>query len=369
MGLPPGRDPIRVDGINADETPRLAEKAGELAAWLDYLMDPWSNDGPRIYRPTARNADRKEFESPERMPPPDRDAPYEDPKEYQTVSVLEQWSPDPDVFFRPVQAICSITSEAMTPTFNRLRTGCLTFYDDAVGTMPETEREDTAKSQSHRAPPPIQYNEENPARINWVGMRKSWVAVEDVSAHEFEFDFLNYQTITENAIFTIAEHLVRYKAIMHKAGEDMLALMDAMAELCPRPTPEGGASFNLMSIVVTGLVAAATTVATGGAGTTFGVVLGGAAIEMLGEAVKTAERSGASAKELKLDNKEFLRDVAKQYIEEIEKIEREVAEAVQGLATNLNERLTVLRQQREYRTIPETSVTGEVPRFPAYLNV
>jgi hypothetical protein len=370
MGLPPGHGPKRVEGINPSETPRLAEKAGELAAWLDYLLNPWSNDGPRIYRPTAKNADRNEFESPYRLPPPDRDAPYEDPEEFQTVSVIEQWAPDRDVFFRPVQAVCSVTSEAMSETFNRLRMGCLTFYDEGVGTMPDNELDDTDKGQKHRPGPEIQYNEENPARINWVGMRKSWVAVEDVSAHEYEYDFLNYQTITENAIFTIAEHLVRYRAIMHKAGEDLLALMDAMVELCPRPTPEGGVSLNLMSIVVTGLVAAATTVVTGGAGTTFGVVLGATAIEMLGEAVKTAERSGESAKVLKLDNQEFLRDVVKQYLEETEKIEREVADAVQKLAANLNERLSVLRQQREYPILPTSNqVTGEVPRFPQYLGV
>jgi hypothetical protein len=363
MGLPPGRDPKRVEGINSDETPRLAQKAGELAAWVDYLLDPWSNDGPRVYRPTSRNADRNEFESPYRLPPPDRDVPYEDPDEYQTVSVIEQWAPDPGVFFRPVQAVCSVTSEAMSDTFNRLRKGCLTFYDEEVGKMPYDEEVDAGKIQTHKPAPELQYNEENPSRIDWVGMRKSWLANEDVVAHEYEFDFLNYQTFTENAIFTIAEHLVRYRAIMHQAGEDMLALMEKMVDLCPRPGPEPAPPLNLKSIIVTGLVAAATTVVTGGVGTTFGVVLGTAAIEMLGEAAKTAEPA-----ELVLDDKQFLRDVAKQYIEGIEKIEREVAEAVEKLGTNLNERLTVLRDQREYQTIPDYGrTTREVPKFPEFL--
>lgn len=365
MGLPPGRDPIPVEGIDSESNPRLAKKAAELAAWVDYLLDPWSNDGPRIYRPTSKNPDRNEFESPNRLPPPDRDAPYEDPEEYQTVSVIEEYAPDPDVFFRPVQAVSGVTNEAMTPAFNTLRTGCLTHADENVGKMPESERDDTEKDQEHLPAPELQYNEENPSRLNWVGMRKSWVAAEDVCAHEYEYDFLNYQTITENAVFTIAEHLVRYRAIMHQAGEDMLALMDTMVGLCERPAPDQG-SLNLPSIIVTGLVAAATTVATGGVGTTFGVVLGATAIEVIGEAVKTAEP--AEQTELKLDNKEFLRDVAEQYIAAIEKIEREVADAVQKLGANLKERVNLLRQEYKHQTIPdEGRTTTEVPKFPAYL--
>jgi len=50
VGLPPGRQPIPVAWIDAENHPELATSAAELNAWIDYLYHPETNDGPRIYR-------------------------------------------------------------------------------------------------------------------------------------------------------------------------------------------------------------------------------------------------------------------------------------------------------------------------------
>lgn len=110
MGLPPGREAVPVPGIDSAVNPKRAKASGELAAWVEYLLHPESNDGPRIYRPLhpETGPDATDFESPRRLPPADRDSPYENPDEYETVSVFEDFAADPSVFFKAAQAVSGI---------------------------------------------------------------------------------------------------------------------------------------------------------------------------------------------------------------------------------------------------------------------
>ena len=370
MALPPGRDAKPVPTIDADLNPRMAKAAGELNAWLDYLLHPETHDGPRIYRPLHPETapDKTDFESPHRMPPADRDAPYEDPREYRTVSVFEEFAGDTAQFFTAAEAVCGIDTTVIEPVFIKLTEGCLTWHREGERNMPEAEATDTNKGQVPSTPPDVTYKELTDTRINWVGMRKSWVAREDVYANAFEADFLDFQLLTENCLYTVAEHIVRYRAILHKAGEDIATLMEAMTALCAKPAPEGQGSFNMFSVVVTGLVAVTTTVITAGAGgVTAAALLGAAAVEMVGEGLKTAEQKGAK-KELVLDNAYYLRDVAKQYLREVEQIEREAATAIQDLYQSLQRELARLREARRHDMMPQSAVTDAVPFFADYLS-
>lgn len=130
-------------------------------------------------------------------------------------------------------------------------------------------------------------------------MRTGWTSPEAAAAHVYEEDFLDFQVYTENCFYDVAEHLVRYRAILHKAGEDIHELMNAMVEMCPKPAPPGEGDFNLMSMLVTGIVAATTTVISGGA--TAGVVMGIAVAEMVGDAAKTAKHEEGQQYELMLE--------------------------------------------------------------------
>jgi hypothetical protein len=199
-------------------------------------------------------------------------------------------------------------------------------------------------------------------------MRHGWVAVEAASAHAYEEDFLRYQVYTENACYIVAEHLARYRAILHKAGEDILELVQAMVEMCPKPAPPGQGGFNLMSIVVTGIVAAAATVISAGSGgVTAPMLIGVVVTELIGEAVKTAEHKGGEQK-LVLDTHEYLRDTARQYLDAVEKIERDTAEAINGLRDSLRRELDRLRDDRSYEIVPLSgNMSDAVPEIANYL--
>lgn len=360
VGLPPGRAAIPVQGIEADANPKLAQSAGELNAWLDYLLHPGTHDGPRIYRPLHPETapDATDFESPRRMPPADRDAPYEDPREYETQSVLKDLAGDTGEFFKAAQAVSGFRTDIIETTFDKLTKGCLT-YDNPDDVAATNGKIDDL--------PPTRYPELHPARANWMEMRKTWVAPESVYAHKFEHDILNYQLVTENCLYAIAEHLVRYRAILHKAGEDIQALMNAMVEMCPKPKPPGEGTFDLMSVLVTGIVALTTTVITAGSGgVTAGALLVSLVAEMLGEGVKTAEQKVPENK-LLLENKYYLADVARQYFDGVNKIERDASDATKALFANLRGELDGLRRLREYRPKQGGSTATTVPFFRDYL--
>ena len=360
MALPPGRESIPVAGIEESRNPKLAETSGELAAWVDYLLHPETNDGPRIYRPLHPETapDATDFESPRRLPPADRDAPYEDPSEYETVSVFEAFAADTSEFFKAVQAVSGISTATIELTYNKLTKGCLTWPD------PDESRNPEVNKPIDQTP----YEELNATRANWAAMRNGWTALAAVSAYAYEEDFLKYQVYTENAVYVVAEHLVRYRAILHKAGEDVLELTKAMVAMCPKPVPPGEGGFNLMSIAITGIVAVATTVISAGSGgVATAVLLGTAVTEMLGEAAKTAEHKGGR-QELVLDNHEYLRDTARQYLDAVNKIEQDTAEAINALRDSLRRELDRLREERSYEVMPRSGVTSAaVPEIANYL--
>jgi hypothetical protein len=359
LALPPGRTAIPVAGIEADLNPKLAQTAGELNAWIDYLLHPDTNDGPRVYRPLhpETGPDDEDFESPHRMPPADRDAPYEDPREYQTLSVFHDLG-DTGEFFKAAQAVSGFRTEIIEATFDKLTKGCLTY---------ENPNDVQAGNGKVDDPPPTRYPEMHPARVNWVEMRKTWESPESVYATKYERDFLAYQLITENCLYVVAEHVVRYRAIVHKAGEDIEALMRAMVDMCPKPAPPGQGTFNLMSVLVTGIVALGTTVITAGAGgVTVGVALSVLLAEMLGEGIKTAERKPPENK-LLLENKYYLADVARQYIQGVDKIERDASDGIKALFDSLRRELDGLRQLRSHQPKREGTSNTEVPFFRDYL--
>lgn len=359
MALPPGCEPIPVVGIRAEINPRMAEVAGELNAWVRYLLQPETNDGPRIYRQRGvTGSSPSDMEMPDRVPRLD-----DQDNIYDTVSALDEFAGDPECFFRPAQAVCGIDTEVIEETFLKLVDGVLTWHREGDPSMPKAETANE-KGQFPSRVPDMKYMDVTDTRINWVGMRKSWVAREDHWAHEYERDFLDYQMRTENCLYAVAEHLVRFRAIMHRAGADVLALMEGLIRLCPRPAPaDVQVAVDVKSIVVTGIVAATATVLTGGAGgVTAAVLLGATAVEMAGEAVKTA----SVKKELVLGNKDHLRDVVREYLKNAEQIEREVAEALTDLGDSLRRRLDQIRQVREYKCYDESPLTDKVPFFDDY---
>ncbi|HEX6353853.1 hypothetical protein [Actinophytocola sp.] len=361
MDLPPGCDPIPVDGIDPETNPRMAKAAGELNAWIEYLLRPETHDGPRVYRPLrSPHPSEKDTEVASRTVP---DAPHEDPREYETLSVLEDFASDPGRFFRPAQAVSGINTLTIEPVYLKLVDGYLTWIREGAPVMPEGEANDTDKPQQRPAAL-MKYRDVTVTRINWVGMRKSWVAREDVWAHAYEGDLLDYQMRTENCLYAVAEHVIRYRAILHRAGEDILALTEALTRLCPRPAPTVESTFNLMSVVVTGIVAVATSVITGGSTGVTAAVLFASAVEMVGEAVKTTERT--TTKELVLENTYHLRDAAKQYLNGVEQIEREVADALVDLTDSLRRRLDQIREARQYSRYNESQLTDKVPFYDDY---
>lgn len=356
MPLPPGRDPISVSGINSTTDPELAKAAGELAAWIEYLLHPESNDGPRIYRTRSTDPDEDtDAEMPRRMENLD-----EQTGQYETVSVIDGYAGDPGVFFRPAQAVSGVNESTINDTYIKLTEGCFTWSDNGRNAPPD---------EVVTAPPGTTpwYPKLHPVRSDWMQMRLGWVAPEAHSAHEYEGDFIRFQVYTENCFYVVALHMAKYRAIFKKAGEDIAALMNALTEMFARPHPYGGdkVNFDILSIVVTGLVAATAMVISGGVSA--GVLLRVVAVEVIGEAVKTASSEGVETR-LLLENHYHLRDVAKQYLDGVNKIELDTAEAIRQLYENLRIEVDALRDARRYQVKPTDSGTSMwVPHFRDYL--
>lgn len=351
MVLPPGRESSPVPDINGDTDPELKRAAGELNAWIEYLLHPESNDGPRIYR-YRHPANPGETELARRNE-------YQDsrPEEYETVSVLERYAGDTRAFFRPAQAVSGISHPVIEQTYAKLTKGFFTW--EGIGPDGPGTPGDKQIAARHQ--------ELNKARGNWQQMRtgSGWIGREAHSAHEFEGDFIEFQLYTENCCYEVALHLARYRAIFKTATEDiknlMFGLTDKFATFDPRPSG-AGVSFDILSIVVTGLVAATTTVITGGAGTAMATVALVTAVEALGEAAKTAKA------DYHLRSPQHLRDVAQEYLDAVNKIERDVTEAVKALYASLQHELKKLRDARTYEAVPNTGETAtSVPRYPHYL--
>lgn len=346
MGLPPGMGAVPVAGIDAGADPVLAKAAGELNAWLQYLSNPQTNDGPRIYRsrfetdPEARYAEM-----------PDRNAHLDSQPEYVTVSVLERYAHDFGAFLRPVQAIAGVTEAELNKAYDKLVAGFFTMAKDGTG-----ERKGRVDAQ---------FPEMHPARDNWMQMRSGWSSPEANAAHEYEGDFISFHVYLENGFYAIAGHLAKYRAIFQKAGEDVTALINALTEKFARKDPYSGSDFSIdfLSVVVTGLVAAVTLVITGGA--TMPVMLGVVVTEVLGEATKTAE--GKDKPKLLLENHYHLADIAAQYLDGVNRIEHEVAAAIRQVTDNLRHDLERLHSAREYKvTEAGPGLSNAVPHLINY---
>jgi hypothetical protein len=358
MVLPPGRSGIPVSGIDDSSDPELARAAGELNAWIDYLLHPETNDGPRIYRdkvPRLGKVEREEMELPRRQG-------FAHPEMLETLSVLRDYASDTDAFFRPARAVSGVNEQNMEQTYDKLCQGFFTWDNKGPRSAGENRAKDSIVAQ---------YQEMNVARDNWMQMRNGsgWIAPENQVAHEFENDFINFQLYTENCFYVIAEHLVRYRAIFEKSSQDIKDLMFGLTDKFAAFDPFGGGgglSFDFVSIVVTGIVAATTTVITGGAAAGIGVVALATAVEAVGEAAKTAESSGKN--EFRLESPKHLRDVARQYLDAVNKIEQDAAAAIHRLVESLRTEVVKLRTGRIFEAIPGTGRVVETPpHFPAYL--
>jgi hypothetical protein len=356
MSLPPGASPIPVPGISESVDADLAKAASELNAWITYLMDPKSNDGPRIYADRSLSANGEtDSEFSKRVEPLDSDAQYE------AQSVLRDFAGDLDQFFRPVQAIAGVNESTMSATYLKLTEGCFTFTD-------KNRKADDSGERNGVPVDDVKYPELHPARLNWMQMRKSWKGREDNAAHEFENDYIAYSVYTENLLYLVATSLVRYRAIFKKAGEDMTKLMNALMERFGRrdvfDNGVGGATFDWKSIAVTGIVAAVGTVITGGAAAP--VMMGLVTTEIIGEAVKTTQ--SGKEKHLELGNADALGDIAKKYVAEAKKIETEVAQAITELYSHMRDELDDLREKRKYQAKPTDSGTSMwVPHYKDYI--
>jgi hypothetical protein len=348
-----------VPGIGPTTEPELYRAAGNLAAWIDYLLRPESNDGPRVYRPRATpDATSADLEMPARVDRLDAQSHL-----YDTVSVIEEHVADPAVFFRAAQAVSGIIEPTVEAAYQKLATGCLT-WSEAGPRTGDPNAVDPRELPVHPPVSDVRYPELHPARLDLMQMRvgAGWIAPENMAAYEYEKDFIPFQVYTENCAYVVAEHLARYRAVFLKAGQDITALMDALTQkFATPPSGGGGSDFDLLSIVVTGLVSAVTTVITGTP--TAAVALGTVAVEALGEAVKSAE-----PRRLAIEGHPHLRDTARQFLDAVDRIEREVGETIRRLADNLRVELDRIRDLRRYEVIPASGdVSTAVPHFHAYM--
>ncbi|ONI79741.1 hypothetical protein ALI144C_23600 [Actinosynnema sp. ALI-1.44] len=345
---------MAVAGIDPAVDPELATAAAELNSWIQYLLSPNGHDGPRIYRAVGvddSGSVPQDAEMPQRMPNLDSDP------QYRTVSVIDGYAADPGALLRPAEAVAGIQQALVDATYSKLVAGCFTWRTGdhtSAGTKP-----DTGEPVSN-----VKYNERYPVRQDWAEMRDGWHGSARFAAYRYEREFIPYQVYTENCSYVIAEHLVRYRAIFQKASSDIAALMNALTKTFAQHNwyGGGGITIDIASVVVTALVAAATTVLSGGgAGLTSAVVL----TEAVGEAIKTAESKQENRTTSLIEDRDYLRDSVKQYLDAVNRIEQETAEAIIGLAQSLPAAMDRIRTEREYRTGPGESgpVQRSVPQY------
>lgn len=365
--LPPGRSANPVPGISPSLEPELYEAAGELNAWIDYLLDPHSNDGPRIYRPRGQEGrGPSDLEMPGRVDNLD-----EQDHIYDTVSVLDDYKDDPGVFFRSAQAVAGVVEKIIEGTYDKLATGVLTWHKEGVArasNVPDEQPDGkTGGGDNHDKPVEgVPYPELHPARFNWTAMRNGWHAPENLAASDYEGDFIAFQVLTENAVYEVAKHVVRYRTMFMKAGEDIARLMKALTEKFANPPNEGvggGVKFDFPSILINAIVSAATTILTGGAGLTVKELLKSATSSALSSAMTSTKVTR------QLDVHQQFYDTAKQYVDGVEKIEKETADAIKELTDHMRSEIEKLRDQRTYLVFNSNFGSHtEVPRIQSYLD-
>lgn len=345
MGMPPGRDAVSVPGLDSKVNPKLTRAAGEVAAWVDYLLHPKSNNGPRVYRSRYGKPD---------SPFPDRNKDMDNkPNEYKTVSILEAFAGDPDAFVRPIQAIAGLRHELIDGTYQKLLQGYFTWK----------KAENAADPGEHAIPEGnvIRYAELNSARFDWNQMRTGWEGTLANAAYLYEEAIIRYQVVTENCLYVVAQHLTQYWVVFDKAGKDLLELMNAFTEECAAYSPgteSGGLTLDVESVAVSAVIAAVVTVLTAGTGgVTAGALFKTVVSTVLSKTL--SEAKAAEKKNLALNKHHHLGDTAKQYLDEISRIEREVIDAVNGLTESLRGKLEQVRDQRRYEIGRDTGKFAE----------
>ncbi|RSM64477.1 hypothetical protein DMH04_51305 [Kibdelosporangium aridum] len=340
MSLPPGRGPIPVAGIAPDVDPELAKAAAELNSRVQYLLSPGSHDGPRIYRATGVDDSGNvppDAEMPQRMPNLDADPLFH------TVSVIDGFASDPGALFRSAEAVAGIQEPVIDSAYQKLVTGYFTWQNETYGGTP-------GRNRPVGSVPHAKYNEECTARGDWAEMKEGWFGPARTNAYLYERDFINYQVYTENLGYIIAENIVRYRAIFQQARADITALMNALTKIFAEHDwygRGGGLTIDFASVVVSGIATAVTTVLTGGGGA---VVAAVTLVDVVGEAIKTAKAEPGNTITVLLQDREYLRDTVKQYLDAVTKVEREAAEAISRLAEALPAKVDEMRVHRDHPT-------------------
>lgn len=325
MSLPPGYSAMPVAGIDATNDPELAKAAAEVNAWVQYLLHPETHDGPRmIVNPGAYGEDGYNGRLVEDVIAESPNA--DDPTELDGNSagevrpILDEHKGDPGVFFRVAKAISGVKASTMEPAYNALARGTLTWSGDRQppeGHLPASDA--------------LRYAELHPARGDWREMRKTWDCQESWAADEYENDFIGYQVRIENAMHLVAEYLAKYRAAFAQASKDLAQLMTRFTEICGAHDftgPPAGSTKDVdwSTVAISSVVGAAVTVLTGGTAAAVGIALIGDVVV----ATLTAAEKGGQQTPRKLADSHFLCDVANDFLEEADRIERELAEAISG---------------------------------------
>ncbi|WP_018680260.1 hypothetical protein [Actinokineospora enzanensis] len=333
--------------------PELSTAVAELSSWLNYLLDPTTNDGPRIYRSTQtmREAPNPATIEDERA---HRDPYLDQNREFETVSAIEDYRDRPADLFLSAEAVTGIDDATLDATYAKLAKGCFTYA---------SSRPPSVEVPYER----VTYPEMNSARNDWSEMRKQWNDPRDpFAAYAFENDFIRYQIYTENCCFVVAECLGKYRAIFRKAAEDITALTRGLTESFLNHRPDastgGGFAFNFTSILLMGIGSVAATVVTQGMSMVVFATL-------VADVIKQASVEGNRIP-LNLDHHVHLRDVVRQYSDAVKKIEQDATDAVRQLIDDMRHRLQELRDGREYRqVVGTTEFTRIVPHYRNYLKV
>jgi hypothetical protein len=361
MVLPPGRQPIPWPGINATTDPILAKAAAELNAWVDYLAHPETNGGPRIYRPVPGRELTPDMGTRHDIPSP-RAVDTEADPHYHVVSALEGYATDPSELFKAAEAISGVSEAVINEAYAALTQGCFTFppADDSPSAPPPGQG------------PPIPdrdgdlYDELSQIRVDWVTMRLSIISTEGIQAQAFENALIRFQVYVENGYLRVAEHLVKYRAIFQKAGEDMAKLMDALTQRFATYGQGKGFEIDLRSFLLTGLVEVACAVITGGLSAAFQVrTIGEVVTQVVGDAGKTAKEKGQEPNN-PIDDHPLIVDTVKQYLEAVAKIERDTALAISDLSLHLHTKLVELEHRRLYQNKLTQANSDMAPQFLDY---
>jgi hypothetical protein len=358
--LPPGHGPIPVAGIDAATDPEMAKAAGELNAWVDYLSNPTTNNGPRLYRPTVeKNISNQTLVDMPAAKPLD----LENDPNYRVVSALDGFATMPDEFFVSAKAIAGIKESELSKAYDALTKGTFTF-------PPPADHVSGASTKDGTPPAPVRasdlYDELGQIRIDWLSMRSGWTSNENLDAQLFEDHVITFQVFVENAFLRIAEALVKYRMIFKEAGKAMATQMDGLTQRFTTYQQSANLNIDWKAIILTGITELVCAVITDGASAVFEVkTLATAGAQMLGEGGKSTTVD-APKDDNPIDEHPFLKDTVIQYVANMGKIEKDAASAINDLWMDLNSRLSQLEQGRRYTNKDTNVSSNSAPQFMDY---